>query len=349
MREKRTTILSIGERADFDSFLKFHDQSDRLKKQGFNYRSLSFKRLFRENPPAVKDKKVIVFMFFPLHHWNQHIEHKKYRGLYGNITFHNKFMQFGKKVSKRLNKIVIADKVILINDPRRASHYRDKKVMKRTLSTKGVNVPRVIKRASIKRIEQLLKKEKKVFIKPRCGSMGKGITYLEKDKWLTNFNIRNDRATNIHSDYGWVFKDVTGNKVFLGKLLDKDMIVEEAVSPLRVKGRIVDFRVYAFLDKILYIYPRKGKVGSITTNISQGAKGSPDIRCFLSRKTTEKIEKQVLLTMKALRLNFAGVDVMLNENKKKAYVIDVNMFPGFPKVKTYNLPRSMITRLSEYH
>ncbi len=175
--------------------------------------------------------------------------------------------------------------------------------------------------------------------------MGKGITYLEKAQWQTNFDVRRNKIANIHSDYGWVFKDVTGNVSFLRELLEKDVIVEEAVDPLRINGRIVDFRVYGFLDKVLYIYPRKGQTGSITTNISQGAKGSPRLRSTLSGVTIKKIEDQVILSLKALNLNFAGVDVMLNKNKTKAYVVDVNMFPGFPKINTFNIPYSLTKKI----
>jgi glutathione synthase/RimK-type ligase-like ATP-grasp enzyme len=210
-------------------------------------------------------------------------------------------------------------------------------------------VPRSINPTSINHIERFLKGKRKLFIKPRCGSMGKGMTYLEKNKWQTNFDIRGSRIVSMRSDYGWEFRDVTGNSSFLKKLLEKDVIVEEAIDPFKIKGNMVDFRIYGFLNKILYIYPRKNKTDSITTNISQGGKGAPGIRSFLSKNTVKKIEEQTLSAMKALGLNFVGLDIMLNKNKSAAYVLDVNMFPGFPKMRTYNLARSLISELSKYH
>lgn len=344
--KKRTTILSVGDKKDFDSYRKFQGQRHFIRNKDFVYKSIDFERLFSENPPVIKNGKVIVFIFFPFKYWDEHIERGSHRGVYGNLTFYNKFTKYGKAILKRLNKIISADETIFVNNPEMASYYRDKFVLKKVLAAKGVNVPSDIRSRKIKYIERYLQKGGRLFIKPRCGSMGKGITYLEKGQWQTNFDIRRNKIANIHSDYGWVFRDVTGNVSFLRELLEKDVIVEEAVDPLRINGRIVDFRVYGFFDKVLYIYPRKGQTGAITTNISQGAEGSPRLRSTLAGATIKKIEDQVISVMKALDLNFVGVDVMLNKNKTKAYVVDVNMFPGFPRIKTFNIPQSLTKELS---
>ncbi|MBD3426828.1 MAG: hypothetical protein GF409_06315 [Candidatus Omnitrophica bacterium] len=346
MINKKVTILSIGEKKDFDSYRKFHSQRDMIRQRGFVYRSIDFDRLFGDQAPQIKNDKVIVFIFFPFKYWEENIEHQRYRGIYGNLTFYNKFRKYGKAVRKRLEKVISAREVVFVNDPEKVSYYRDKHTMKKELSRKGVNVPREVEPRDAGSIERRLDKGEKFFIKPRCGSMGKGITYLEKGNWQTNFEVSEDRIKSLRSDYGWVFRDVTRNRGFLKQLLKKDVVVEEAIDPLKIKGRIVDFRVYAFFDKVLYIYPRKGKAGSVTTNISQGAKGSPRLRSTLSDKTVGKIKEQVISAMDALQLKFVGVDIMLNRDKSEAFVIDVNMFPGLPKVGTFNISNHMADELS---
>ncbi|MBU1656534.1 MAG: hypothetical protein KKB12_00020, partial [Candidatus Omnitrophica bacterium] len=335
---RRTTILSVGEKKDFDSYEKFHKQRHVIRSSGFVYRSIDFDRLFTEGVPVIKNERVIVFIFFPFKYWDNQIEHKTYRGMYGNLTFHKKFMKYGKAIRKRLEETVSADEIIFVNNPETSALYRDKFIMKKVLSKNGVNIPRDVSSRSIGGMKRILERDGRIFIKPRCGSMGKGITYLEKGNWQTNLELRRNKITSKHSDYGWVFKDITENRSFLRELLKKDIIAEEAIDPLKMNSCIVDFRVYVFLNKVLYIYPRKGKSGAITTNISQGAKGSPRIRAGLSSVAIKKIEEQCILAMKALNLNFAGIDVMLDKYKKKAYVIDVNMFPGFPKTTTFNIP-----------
>ena len=316
-----------------------------MRSSGFVYRSIDFDRLFTGGAPAIKNERVIVFTFFPFKYWDNHIEHKNYRGMYGNLTFYKRFIKYGKAVRKRLEETVSADEIIFVNNPETAALYRDKFIMKKVLSKNGVNIPHDVSSRSSGAMERKLEQGGRIYIKPRCGSMGKGITYLEKGNWQTNLDIRRNKITSRHSDYGWVFRDITGNRSFLRELLKKDIIAEEVIDPLKINGRIVDFRVYAFLNKVLYIYPRKGKSGAITTNISQGAKGSPRIRAGLSSVEIKKIEKQCILAMRALNLNFAGIDVMLDKYKKKAYVIDVNMFPGFPKTKTFNIPYSLTKKI----
>ena len=84
---------------------------------------------------------------------------------------------------------------------------------------------------------------------------------------------------------------------------------------------------------------------SITTNISQGGKGRPGIMKKVPESVVRKIERQATKAAKALDLGFIGVDVVVEEDMKKAYIIDVNMFPGFPRRRTYNLARVIIDDL----
>ncbi len=343
--KNNTTIISLGDKRDFDSFLKFHKQKKYIAECGFRYRALKIEDVLSGKAPVIKTDRAIVFVFFPFDYWDTFIEHKRYRGMYGNLGFYKKFIKYGEKVFERLQEKMIAREIIFINDPRKASFYRDKAVVSDVLTKKGVLVPKKVRSRNAGYIERMLNKRKRFYVKVRCGSMGKGITYLERDEWSTNFGFNGNKIFNMRSDYGWQFRDITGNRKFLEQLLVKDIIIEEAVDPLRVKGWVVDFRVYAFFDKVLYVYPRKNKPESVTTNISQGGQGSPGIRKFLSKSAIRKIEQQALLTMKATGLNFAGIDIMLDKHQNKAYVVDVNMFPGFPKIKTYDLARSMVREL----
>ena len=41
----------------------------------------------------------------------------------------------------------------------------------------------------------------------------------------------------------------------------------------------------------------------------------------------------------------AGMDIIIDRNLRNIYVIDVNLFPGFPKRKTFNLGRETVKRL----
>ena len=49
---------------------------------------------------------------------------------------------------------------------------------------------------------------------------------------------------------------------------------------------------------------------------------------------------------KTLGLNFAGVDVMPNSDGKNITVIEINSFPGFPKVRRFNIAEYMIKEIA---
>ena len=51
---------------------------------------------------------------------------------------------------------------------------------------------------------------------------------------------------------------------------------------------------------------------------------------------------------KALGVNFVGVDIIIDQNMKDVYVLDVNMFPGFPKKRTFDLSAHLISILINY-
>jgi len=341
MEKNNTTILNIGNYQDFDTFRKLHNEKSYARRNGFTYRSANFRDIFNGDITPVKNANVIVFICFPFKYWNTSIENRNYKGTYGNLTFYQKCRTFNEKLAAKLRKIIIADKVVYLNSPESSAFYRDKEAVKSTLIRSGINVPTIVKARSSVGIKRLLTERRKLYIKPRCGSMGKGITYLEDGAWMTNFKLRKNKTVNRHSDYGWVFGDVTDNLEFLKHILQKDIIIEEALDPFIIKGRKLDFRVYTLFDKVLYVYPRGNTSDAVTTNISQGGKGLPGYWKLLPSKTRKKVEEQAILAAGALGLDFTGVDVMLDRNCKNAYVLDVNMFPGFPKIRTYNLPRAI--------
>jgi len=342
MRKKTTAILSIGEIRDFDSFCKLHKEKRYIKESGFEYKAVTYDHILKEKDLDIEADNVIIVPFFPFKYWDKKIENKKYRGLYGNISFRDKFLVFCKMIESKIDKKLSGKKYSYLNDLKKCAYYRDKKTMLRKLESGGVNVPRRIDTKSPERIIKEVEKGGKFFVKPRCGSMGKGITYLEEGNWQTNFKFWKKRIRNRYSDYGWKFRKVTNNPYFLRELAKKDFVIEEAIDALRVGKHKVDFRVYVFGGKVSYIYPRMNVSESITTNISQGGKGRPSLTNKLPKSVVSKMVKEACKVAKVLDLSFIGVDVIIDRGMKKAYIVDVNMFPGFPKRRTFKLARKLV-------
>ena len=343
--KERVTILAVGDRADHDSFRKFHKERLFILHSGFDYKKASYSTILAKGAPTINTKRVIVFLFFPFVYWNKYIEHKNYRGLYGNHRFYDKFAAFWDKVGDSIKDSLKDKEVFFVNNPFLCTFCRDKLKVIRKLSSAGVKGPKAYNITSVKKIENLLNNGQPLFIKPRFGSMGKGITFLSWSNWQTNFIYKNDEIISRRSDKGWKFRDITGNKNFLRKLLHKDIMIEKAISTILVKQMKVDLRMYVFFNKVLYIYPRKNRLDRITTNITQGAKGDPSILGKLPRRLVDKAKKMAERASRVLGLNLTGIDIMIDRNLKDVYVLDVNVFPGLPKRKTFRISQYMIKKL----
>ena len=344
-KKRDITVLAVGDRADYDSYKKLNKERRFILKKGFDYQTINYKSLLKGKTPDITTGKVIIFFFFPFVHWNKYIEHRDYRGIYGNYIFYTKFNSFCRKAADIIRGSLPDKEVLFINDLLLSSLYRDKKSVAKALAKAKVSIPSVVNTRRIRDIKRLLESGHKFFIKPRCGSMGKGITFLQLGDWQTNFDFKDNKIVGRRSDYGWHFRDVTDDNSFLRSLLRRNIFMEEAIEPLSIKDDRIDFRVYVFFDKVLYIYPRRNSIDAVTTNISQGGWGDPGLVDIIPNRVLSKIKRTAVKATKALGLKFTGVDIVVDNVLKNVYAVDVNMFPGFPKRRTFNLAREMVSEL----
>lgn len=345
-KKKHITFIAFADNSDFDSFLKFYNESRLFSRYNIDFLHIPYKSLLNDQIPSIQNESIIIFFFFPFEYWNSNIEPKNYKGIYANASFYKKFVSFFTKVESQIKKHFRYKQIFFINSPFLSCKYRDKLLTKDIISKSGIPTPRPLAKATVKDIEAFLGKDKKIFIKPKYGSMGKGITFLSKTHWNTNFVFRKNRILSKKSDYGWKFRPITNNIEFLKELLKRDFYAEEAIDSLVLDKEKFDLRIYVFFHKVVYIYPRSNDFYKITTNISQGGKGHT-LR-FIKKVPPHLIraaQRAAIKTTKALGLNFAGVDVILDKNQKNVYVFDVNVFPGFPKKKRFDLSKRIIERL----
>ena len=293
------TLLVIGDGKDWDSYQKFLKQKRFFKKHDFIFKSTGYDDVLNCRLPKIRTDKLVIFFFFPFNYWEKKIETKVYKGVYGNKSFYIKFIKFWRVITRKINKVYANKKIFYINEPKWISMDRDKELTKRIVSRQNIPVAKSYSSRDLGYILKLLDEGKKLFIKVRYGSMGKGITYLEKGRWFTNFRFRKNKIVSKKSDYGWRFKDITGNKRFLRELLKQDIVIEDALNPLLLKGKKFDMRLYVFFGKVLHIYPRSNDCEEITTNISQGARGE-NLK-FLQGMPPRILEKSIKYAIKATK------------------------------------------------
>jgi len=112
-----TTILTIGDHVDYDSYKKFDKENKFIEKNGFNYKTVDYGSLLKGDFPEIRDRRVFVFIFFPFKYWDENIEHAEYRGIYGNRHFYQKYNRFCKKLHNLLVTKLWEKEVFFINDP----------------------------------------------------------------------------------------------------------------------------------------------------------------------------------------------------------------------------------------
>lgn len=345
-RKIALSVISVGDNTDFDSFKKLDREKKRFARSRVSYHSLSYKDLLSGNAPETKSDNLLFFFFFPFDYWNSRIETKRYRGVYGNEIFYRKFVTFFNSVDAVIKKQFAGRKIAFVNHPASSARCRDRLSVKKVLLKNGIPTPRVHAIKDVNKVYRYLSDNRSLFIKVRYGSMGKGITYVSPSTWKTNFVFRNKKILSRKSDYGWHFRDVVKREDFIGKLYQANVISEEAVDSLLVKGRKFDLRVYVFFGKVSFIYPRTNEPENITTNITQQGKGErSEFLKILPKRVISRVKKEALKTAESLGLNFAGIDIIIDKNLKDIYVLDVNVFPGFPKKKIFNLAKHIISEL----
>lgn len=337
----RRAILVIGDKKinrckpapSYNSFIR---HIKRLKRKGQEVHIADYKDVLTDRLPDLYGHFIKVILFFPFDYWNRNIEvYDIDSRIYGDKKFGQEYKKFFEKIERCIKRRYIDKKIEYVNPPASSILERDKKESKRLFQRYNIPTPEsfVVKRAAD--IEKLISQGKSLYIKPRFGSMGKGITYLSKDVMITNFLLRKGKIVSRPYDYNWRFckiRDID-RKRFLDIFISRGFICEEAVELPIHNGRKFDFRVYYIYGKCPYYYVRSMRADSPITNWSQG--GRIEKKETFSRYVSGECIRQIKIMAKrvarALNLNYTGVDVMFSKDFKKIYVSEAHSFPGFEK------------------
>ncbi|MFQ6010420.1 MAG: RimK family alpha-L-glutamate ligase [Candidatus Aenigmatarchaeota archaeon] len=334
------TILVVGDncptghRSSSTCLNKFCGYRDFIEEQGWEMKKVGYKGLLRNELPEIEGEITVMF-FFPYIYWNENIENDPDE-VYGNSDFGKKFNELFYTTESIIYNSY-GDDVRYVNSPSGIMTDRDKKHAKEILWKNNIPTPKWWENLGIESIHEMLDDGRKIYAKPRYGSMGKGISVLTKDRWMTNFDYKDGKIKSMLSDYGWKFREMEKDDEFLRTLLRNDFLFEEGIKTPRINDRKFDLRVYAVYKETPYYYARSAPPEAITTNISQGQSSGEDMggrtegKEFLDLIPEDKLEEaknNALETAQILGLNYAGVDIIFSEDYEETYVLEAQSFPS---------------------
>ena len=337
----KKTLIIIGDPMMNSSRLepsldRFMNYRHLLRKRGIEVVFIAYEDVTSLRLPDMKSARVYVLLFFPYNHWNSHIErYDKDSRIYGDISFGRDYNIYLEKIGRIIKKKYKNKDLRFINPPESCIIDRDKSRTFNVLKRAGIKTPDILKVKTVEMFDKMLNRYGSLYVKPRFGAMGKGITYADTSGIYTNFCFRSNKIINRLYDYNWRPVKVSrkNQRAFITALISRGFIFQRAVNPLACKGRRFDIRVYAVCGKTPYIYAKSMPVSSFITNWSQG--GRIEDRLFLNRALSAREIKAVksisLKAAKAINLSFAGVDIIIDRDTRGINVLEIQSFPGYER------------------
>ena len=326
----------MAKKAFEPSFNKFITYKPRLNRRGIGVIFITYEDVLLNRMPDISRKRLDVILFFPYNYWNSEIErYDRDDRIYGDIAFGSDYIRYLNKVDSILKKRYRLKNLNFVNSPKGCIVDRDKLDTYRQLKGAGIRSPHIynIKKAS--EVYRIIDKGNALYVKPRFGAMGKGITYINKSGVYTNFLFRSNVIVSRLYDYNWKPARISDNKcdTFLNILIDRGFIFQKEVRPLVHQGRRFDIRVYAAYDKVPYLYAKSAPDSSFITNWSQGGRieKRPFLNASLSRKEIEMLKRIARKAAKTINLKFAGVDVIIDRATRDMHVLEIQSFPGYER------------------
>jgi hypothetical protein len=185
----------------------------------------------------------------------------------------------------------------------------------------------------------MINRYKKVIIKPLSGHQGGGVVLIEKYGSHYNMNAAELQSSiNEKQLIEWISH----------KIQEKDYLVQQFITSQTKSGHVFDFRLHVQKNGdgkwvITSIYPRIGRLGTITSNMGSGGY-STYLEIFLKTEfgdswyDIQRYLEQFAITFSnhfdslyGNKLDELGIDVGIDENQK-LWLFEVNWRPGPPNI-----------------
>ncbi|MCQ6282345.1 YheC/YheD family protein [Bacillus sp. EB600] len=190
----------------------------------------------------------------------------------------------------------------------------------------------------------MMTRYEKVILKPQTGHQGSGIVYIEKDGNQYRINEAGIISTRNEKQLLDLLSD---------KIEEQDYVVQQFITSKTKTGHVFDFRLHVQKNGegkwvITSIYPRIGRLGTITSNMGSGGY-STYLDVFLQTEF-DNYWYDIKRYLEYFSLSFSnhfdslydhvldelGIDVGIDEDQK-LWLFEVNWRPGPPNIYSVEL------------
>ncbi|KOP81479.1 YheC/YheD family protein [Cytobacillus solani] len=199
---------------------------------------------------------------------------------------------------------------------------------------------------------EMIQRYEKLILKPLSGHQGVGVIFIEKGKYHYKMNV----AGKIYSMSEKKLLD------FVSKLQEQDYLVQQFILCQMKSGHVYDFRLHVQKNGegkwvITSIFPRIGRLGSITSNMGSGGyttyldsflKTEFDDSWYDIKRYLEQFAISFSNHFDSLydrSLDELGIDVGIDANQK-LWLFEVNWRPGPPNI--FNLELDVARNTIQY-
>lgn len=340
----------VGDVSDVGYATAFIEEINKINDTNIKTEIITFEDAYEDRLPFINSEQIVVMQYFPWEYRNRNINNFKLRdGHYGGKLHKKSIDDYYNKVDQNLRKMY-DDKLTYINSPQAICLDRDKKSVKKILNENGITTPIMYETKNVDETLDLLETNN-LFIKFRVGGEGKGITYLTKDKWMTNIDwdpkYQKTPFVDTHINpfqTDWRMHDVTENREFLDDLLQRFIIIEKEVDFPTIDNMKYDLRMYMIYNEPAFILPRTANPENIVTNWSRGGavpSGEDRIK-FINQIPQDAIElakETASRASKVIGANLTGLDIIFSKDYDKAYVLEGQTDPGY--TKQFDIPKAL--------
>lgn len=245
----------------------------------------------------------------------------------GSINKIGEFINHYENILKSLDKTGNS----FLNEPQAILKVLDKKAAKEALEALHIPVTRLLPDgiAGMEELKELIadKRLPGVFVKPRYGSGAAGILAYRfqpsTGRQVLYTSARIEHGELINTKRLQRLENEEEIVQLLPKVLGMDIVVEQWEPKAKIKGKSYDLRVVVQFGEVDYIIGRQS-AGPIT-NLQLNNGAVPVEQLGLSEETIGEVKEICLRAVKAFPgLSYAGIDVLLSEQNKKPYIIEVN-------------------------